>query len=144
VWGDQATSWQTLPVESVLAVWEKLDERASLREQLDAEQANSAASRAIELQLAELPAIGSSGVVSKWIRAKIRGHWSKAEIKEYMGSPSHHFKLKFEEFKQGEADQDDGVYDLLGADFEWQLSSAPKPAASIESTQGRVARRSRH
>ena len=57
MWGDQATSWQTLPVESVLAVWEKLDERASLREQLDAEQPNSAASRAVELQLAELPAI---------------------------------------------------------------------------------------
>ena len=143
VWGGQATSWQTLPVESVLAVWERLDERTSLREQLDAEQSGSATSRAIEHQLAELPEVGSSGVVNKWISAKIRGHWSKGQIKQYMGSPSHHFKLKFEEFKQGEADKDDGVYDLLGADFEWRFTTAPKPTAAIESAQGRVARRTR-
>ena len=145
MWGDGATTWQTLSTDAVLAVWEKLAERESVLSKL--ESAGSTEIAPLQSQLAELPQVGSSGIVDSWISARIRGHWSKGEVKQYMGPPSHHFKIKFEEFKQGQADQDDGIYDLLGVDFDWRFASAPEPTVTVstESTRarGRVARRNR-
>ena len=76
----------------------------------------------------KLSLLGSSGIANSWISARNRGHWSKGEVKEYLGPPSHIFKVKFEEFKQGQADEDDGLYNLLGADFDWRSTAAPEPA----------------
>ena len=104
----------------------------------------SSAGRAIERQLALLPEAGSSGIVDQWFSAKIRGKKSKCQNKECMRLPPHQFRLEFEEFKQGQADPDDGTYDLLDAEVDWHFTSPPPSVTAIESTGGRVAPRTRH
>lgn len=141
-WGNAATTWESIPHDTVLAVWEKLAARKATS--IELESASGSERAALHNQLASLPQEGSSGVVEAWISAKIRRHSSKAQITEYMGPPSHHFKLQFEQFHVGQADPDDGTYDLLGAEVDWQFASAPQSSSSsIESTRARVARRNR-
>ena len=77
---------------------------------MELERARATEIATLQSQLAELPQLGSSGIVNSWINARIRGHWSKGEVKEYLGPPSHNFKVMFEEFKQEQADQDGGLY----------------------------------
>ena len=135
-WGGDATSWQVLESATVLAVWEKQGERESIML-----EGSSAINR--DARLAALPQPGSSGVVGCWIDAVIRGHKSKAKIVDFLDS---RFKIVFEPFKAGEHDPDDGVYDLLKAQVPWNFTDPPPrqlAVSSAESTQGRVARRTR-
>jgi hypothetical protein len=51
------------------------------------------------------------------------------------------FKLQFEQFKGGQADSDDGEFDLLDAEVEWNFISSLDPRhASSPNEQARVAR----
>jgi hypothetical protein len=141
-WGDAATSWEPLDRQIVLAAWEKHSEREHVEHQLAS--ANATAASSLQGQLAILPQQGSSGVVGRWVRAKIRGHYSNAKIIEFNASSSM-FKLQFEQFKGGQADSDDGEFDLLDAEVEWNFISALDPQhASSPNGQARVARRTRH
>ena len=84
-----ATTWQALEADKVLAVWEKQGERESIMF-----EGPSAINR--DALLAALPQPGSSGVVGCWIDAVIRGHKSKAKILDFQDS---RFKVEFEQWK---------------------------------------------
>ena len=136
-WKGDATTWQALEADKVLAVWEKQGERESIML-----EGPSAINR--DARLAALPQPGSGGVVGCWIDAVIRGHKSKAKIVDFQDS---RFKIEFEQFKAGEHDPDDGVYDLLKAQFRWNFTDPPPRQLAVSpavSTRGRVATRNRH
>lgn len=140
-WGNAATTWESIPHDTVLAVWEKLAARKATS--IELESASGSERAALHTQLASLPQEGSSGVVDSWINATIRGKKSKAQVVEYLGPPSKKFKIKFEEFKQGQSDPDDGQYDLLRAEIEWEFASAPPSVCPVQIARARVARRNR-
>jgi hypothetical protein len=136
-WKGDATTWQALESDKVLAVWEKQGERESIML-----EGSSAINR--DARLAALPQPGSGGVVGCWIDAVIRGHKSKAKN---VGFQDSRFKIEFEQFKAGEHDPDDGVYDLLKAQIRWNFTDPPPrqlAVSSAVSTRGRVATRNRH
>jgi hypothetical protein len=140
-WGNDATTWESIPQGTVLAVWEKLAAREATS--IELEGATGSERAALQNQIAALPQAGGSGIVDRWISATIRNNRSKAQVVEYLGPPSHKFKIKFEEFKQGQSDPDDGQYDLLAAEIRWEFTSAPPSACPIQSIEERVARRNR-
>jgi hypothetical protein len=76
-------------------------------------------------------------------KRKNRGQRSKAKVVEFVGRQ---FKLEFEQFKVGQSDPDDGVYDLLNAELAWNFTHAPGSRTAIANAelQARVARRPRH
>ena len=140
-WQAEATTWQSLDPVTVLAVWEKQSERESIMQGL---QSAAAVERdSLQARLEALPRQGSSGVVGAWIDASTRGHKSKAKILDFQDS---RFKIEFEQFKLGEHDPDDGVYDLLNAEISWNFTDPP-PRQLVDSPavseRGRVARRNR-
>ena len=99
----------------------------------------------LQARLMALPQQGSSGVVGSWLEAIVRGHKSKCKILEFQAPSS--FKVEFEQWKIGENDPDDGVYDLLNAEISWKLTDPPSRQhvnSPAMSTRGRVATRNRH
>ena len=143
-WQAGATTWQPLdPVTvTVLAVWEKQSERESIMQGL--QSASLIERSSLQARLVALPQQGSSGVVGSWIEGTIRGHKSKCKILEFQAPSS--FKVEFEQWKVGESDPDDGQYDLLNAEFDWNFTDAPPrqlEGCSAVSERGRVARRTR-
>lgn len=124
----------------ILAVWEKHDDRADIVCKLA--DANASEIAGLQIKLAALPKQGSSGIIGRWISAKIRGKRSKGKIVEFAGSKQ--FKLEFEQFKQGQSDPDDGDYDLLGGDDDWCFTDALAQArTNADNLVERVARRNR-
>jgi hypothetical protein len=140
-WGTEAATWQSMDASTVLAVWEKHDLREDIMRQL--QHATGLQDQLLCTKLAALPKQGSSGVVGRWINATIRGQRSKAKVVEFVGRQ---FKLEFEQFKVGQSDPDDGVYDLLNAELAWNFTHAPGSRTAIANAelQARVARRPRH
>ena len=55
---------------------------------------------------------------------KIRGKQSRAQVTAH-DSESKTFTIKFEQFKVGVNDPDDGDYDLLDAEIAWEFIDAP-------------------
>jgi hypothetical protein len=141
-WQAEATTWQSLDPVAVLAVWEKQSEREGIMQEL---QNVAAVERdSLHARLEALPQQGSSGVVGAWIDASIRGRKSKAKILDFQDS---RFKVEFEQWKIGENDPDDGVYDLLNAEICWNFTDPPprqRGNSPAVSTRGRVATRNRH
>ena len=141
-WQAEATTWQSLDPATVLAVWEKQSERESIMQGL--QSASLIERSSLQARLVALPQQGSSGVVGSWIEGTIRGHKSKCKILEFQAPSS--FKVEFEQWKVGESDPDDGQYDLLNAEFDWNFTDAPPrqlEGCSAVSERGRVARRTR-
>ena len=142
-WQAEAATWQSLNPVTVLAVWEKQSERESIMQGL--QSASLVERNSLQARLAALPQQGSSGVVGSWLEAIVRGHKSKCKILEFQAPSS--FKVEFEQWKIGENDPDDGVYDLLNAEISWKLTDPPPrqlAVSSAVSTRGRVATRNRH
>lgn len=142
-WKSDATSWQQLDRQTVLAVWESESEREDIQDKLVSASATEVTD--LQNQLSALPQQGSSGIVGRWVQARIRGHWSNAEITDFSNSSSF-FRLKFEQLVLGQADPDDGEYDLLNAEVDWCFTEAPpRHSQLIDSLVGeREARRTRH
>lgn len=139
-WGVQARTWQALDRDTILAVWEKREERESIEAKLQGGSCSTEERGVLESELAELPKAGSSGIVGCWIRAKIRSQYFQAKVLEYDSQSG--FKLEFEQFKTGVADPDDGIYDLMDAQVDWSFTNAP--GIVVGSKRARVATRTRH
>ena len=86
-WGSEATTWQHLDSDVILATWEKCSERGDIMFNDDESLATSWNAELRE-QLMLLPQEGRSGVIGKWISAAVRGNRSKAQVVEYLGPPS--------------------------------------------------------
>ena len=136
-WGKNASTWQSLDSAVVLATWE------SELEQLVS--SSSALLHTLDQLLQAAPL--RQPLVGRWIKAKVRGSWSNAEVIGFNTSSSW-FKLQFEQLQTGQADPDDGEYDLLNGEVEWHFTSEPQPLCTSSnlssSAQERVARRNRH
>jgi len=121
-WGSEASTWETLSPDEVLGVWERVQERESALHQLSSVEGQER--EAVQQKIALLPLPGSSGIISRWMSCKIRGKQSRAQVTAH-DSESKTFTIKFEQFKVGVNDPDDGDYDLLDAEIAWEFIDAP-------------------
>ena len=121
-WGSEATTWETLSPDEVLCVWEREQERESALQQLSGMEGQER--EAAQQRIALLPLPGSSGIIGRWMSCRIRGNQSRAQVTAY-DLESKTFTIQFEQFKVGVNDPDDGNYDLLDAEINWEFIDAP-------------------